>query len=398
MSLLFDESLRKLNVMFKISGIYLDRKIQNTFEHILKYRSFYIINFLWLNTDVIGELLWLIQGAIEGKNLEELTYIAPCSTYCMLANIKALTLISNEDNIQNLFTKLRDMENVGVGEYSRDKEMVVVKMRKYLNVVIQAVKVFSMLTAVLFSLSPAMLMGLEYSQSGQFKLMLQFMVVYPVDPYDIKYWPFVYLHLVWSTILVVSQVAAVDCLFYICCTSICTQLRLLQYDIETIIPGNTFEVNHFQEKFKKLILRHQEIMQAVIRLEDIYTKSTLIHFVSSSFLICLTGFNVTTTDDIPCLLMFLSFLLMSLLQVYFLCFFGDWIMTSSMEVGSAVYNSKWYTVDAKTARHLYVVQIRAWKPCKLTAHSYVDVNLKAFTKILSTSWSYFALLKTMESP
>ncbi|XP_061714850.1 odorant receptor 4-like [Cydia pomonella] len=98
------------------------------------------------------------------------------------------------------------------------------------------------------------------------------------------------------------------------------------------------------------------------------------------------------------MLSFFSFLLMSLMQIYLLCFYGDMIMTSSMEVSNAMYNSKWYTVNAKVAKHLYVVQMRAQKPSKLTAYSYADVNLKAFTKILSTAWSYFALLKTMESP
>ncbi|KPJ00083.1 hypothetical protein RR46_00296 [Papilio xuthus] len=45
-----------------------------------------------------------------------------------------------------------------------------------------------------------------------------------------------------------------------------------------------------------------------------------------------------------------------------------------------------------------IVQIRAQKPCKLTAMGFADVNLRAFTRVLSSSWSYFCLLNTMYTP
>ncbi|XP_061729085.1 putative odorant receptor 92a [Cydia pomonella] len=398
MSLLFDESLKSIEFLFKYVGIYLDRTILNTAEHIIKFRSLYVINFLWLNTDVIAEILWIIQGALHGKSLIELTYIVPCTTLCMLANIKTLSLVFNDVKVKQLFEQLRNMENNINIDDEVVKKKIVVDGKKFLRAVIKALRVINTLTLILFSVSPLLFMGLEYKKSGQIELVLPFLIVYPFNPYDIKYWPFVYVHQVWGTYLVLTQVSGTDCLFYTSCTSICTQFRLLQNDIETIIPERNFDEIVFREEFKKLAVRHDGIMQSVIQLESIYTKSTLFNFVTSSFLICLTGFNVTALGDIGFMLSFFSFLLMSLMQIYLLCFYGDMIMTSSMEVSNAMYNSKWYTVNAKVAKHLYVVQMRAQKPSKLTAYSYADVNLKAFTKILSTAWSYFALLKTMESP
>ncbi|XP_061729083.1 putative odorant receptor 92a isoform X1 [Cydia pomonella] len=398
MSLLFDESLKSIDYIFKFVGIYLDRTILNTAEHIIKFRSLYIINFLWLITDVTGEILWIIQGARHGKSLIELTYIAPCTTFCILANIKALSLLLNDDKVKQLFKQLRDMENnINIGD-EIVKKKIVAEEKKFLRAVIKALSVVNALTLILFSVSPVLFMGLEYKKSGQIELVLPFLIVYPFNPYDIKYWPFVYMHQIWSANLVVTQFAGTDCLFYTCCTSICTQFRLLHHDIETIIPERNFGENEFLEKFKKLATRHEGIMQSVIQLESIYTKSTLFNFVSSSFLICLTGFNVTAIGDIGFMLSFLSFLLTSLMQIYLLCFYGDMVMTSSMEVSNAMYNSKWYTVSARAAKHLYVGQMRAQKPSKLTAFGYADVNLNAFRKILSTACSYFALLQTMESP
>ncbi|XP_047993575.1 putative odorant receptor 92a [Leguminivora glycinivorella] len=399
MSVLFDESLISTEFLFKYIGIYLDRPIQNTVEHIIKFRSLYIINFLWLNTDTIGEIAWIIQGAMYGKSLIELTYMAPCSTYCIVANIKSLSLLLNQDKVHELFKRIRSVENnTDIGDEGVKKK-IVAEGKEFLKAVIKALGTINVVTLVLFSTSPLLLMALEYKKLGKIEFLLPFLIIYPfIDPYDIHYWPFAYVHQVWSTYLVLTQVSGTDCIFYTCCTSICTQFRLLQVDIENIITERHFDENEFQEKFKKLTVRHESIMQLVGHVERIYTKSTLFNFVTSSFMICLTGFNVTAIGDVAFALSFLAFLLMSLMQIYLLCFYGDMVMTSSMEVSSAMYKSKWYTVNAKTAKLLYVVQMRARKPSKLTAFSYADVNLKAFTKILSTAWSYFALLKTIDSP
>ncbi|XP_063535342.1 putative odorant receptor 92a isoform X2 [Cydia strobilella] len=363
MSLLFDESLKSIEFLFKHVGIHLDRTILNTAEHVIKFRSLYIINFLWLNTDAIGEILWIIQGALHGKSLIKLTFIAPCINLCILANIKTLSLFLNDDKVKKLFKQLRNAENNINNGDEVVKKKIVAEGKKHLRAVVKALIVITAVTVMLFFVTPMLVMGLEYKKSGQIELVLPFLVAYSFNPYDIKYWPFVYMHQIWGAYLVSIQVAGTDCLFYTCCTSICTQFRLLQNDIETIIPKRNFDENVFQEKFKKLAVRHEGIMQSVIQLESIYTKSTLFNFVTSSFLICLTGFNAT-----------------------------------SMEVSNAVYNSKWYTVNPKVAKHLYVVQMRAQKPSKLTAYGYADVNLTSFTKILSSAWSYFALLKTMERP
>nr|AIT69876.1 olfactory receptor 11 [Ctenopseustis herana] len=393
MASLFDDSLRKIKFLFKFSGMQLEKKSSATILHIIRYRWLYIFNFLWLNTDVIGEVFWIIDGAANGKKLNELTYIAPCTTLCMLANLKSIFLLLNEDELTQLIKNLREMAKNEIGNENTEKDKIIKEQRSFLNFVISALNFWNAMTVIAFSLTPLVLMDVEFRKTNEIELMLPFLIVYPIDPYDIKYWPFVYLHQVWSACIVVLEMGGADCLFYTCCAVIQTQFRLLQHDFEGVISGHASE---FQEKFEKLVIRHQELMRSVNLLETIYTKSTLFNFVSSSFLICLTGFNVTAIDDVAFVLSFLTFLLMSLLQIFLLCFFGDMIMTSSMDVSHAIYNSKWYTAKASTAKQLFLVQIRAQKPCKLTASSYADVNLRAFMRILSTAWSYFALLKTIE--
>ncbi|XP_050356411.1 odorant receptor 67c-like [Nymphalis io] len=278
------------------------------------------------------------------------------------------------------------------------------------------------------------------------------------------------------------NIFAIDTFFYVFCTYIRMHFRILGYHFENVVCASHDET---REKMRKCIRRHQELIELVNQLETLYSKSTLFNILSSSLLICLSGFNITIVAETTAILAFIPFLVVSLtqisltcfygdmlmasstkmrdavyncrwydappdikksvflvqfraskpckvtaanfavlnltafttaiqnvtfaitflvfltaslLQIYLLCFFGDLLMKSSMEVKDAVYNCKWYYLNAKMRKILIIVHSRAQKPCKLTAFGFSDVNLRAFMSILSSSWSYFALLKTIYNP
>ncbi|KAI5646642.1 7tm odorant receptor domain-containing protein [Phthorimaea operculella] len=201
----------------------------------------------------------------------------------------------------------------------------------------------------------------NYIQTHELNPMLPFFVVYPFNAYDLRAWPFVYIKQIWSEILVVLSVCGADFIFFITSTYIRIQFQLLAYEVQRLVDGDRQDLSAdagFRAKFEDIVKWHQQIISSVELLEMIYSKSTLFNFVSSSALICLTGFNVTTIDDIAFVVSFLSFLFMSLLQIYFLCFFGDMLMKASEQVSDAMYKSKWYLVDQKTAKMLFIIQLR----------------------------------------
>ncbi|CAH2242247.1 jg25180 [Pararge aegeria aegeria] len=245
-------------------------------------------------------------------------------------------------------------------------------------------------------------MALKYYQTEEVELMLPFLIIYPFDSHDIRYWPFVYLHQFWSVSVVLLNICAADYLLYICCTYLGVQFRMLQHNIENVVEKKSVLLEHeleeLQKKYCQLIKWHQELIRLANMLGFIYAESTLFNFVSSSILICLTGFNVMAMENVAFAVSFLVFLSASLLQIYMICFFGDFLMTSSTEVSDAVYHSKWYYLNVKTGKNLLILQTRAQKPCKLTAFGFADVNLNAFMSILRNAWSYFALLKTVYAP
>ncbi|XP_063636092.1 odorant receptor 4-like [Cydia splendana] len=193
-----------------------------------------------------------------------------------------------------------------------------------------------------------------------------------------------------------------DCLYYTFCTFVQVQFRLLYHDFETIVtPNARIRIRNgndkYHEKFRTCISRHRELIRCSNLIETVYSKSSLFNFMSSSLLLCLAGFNIMAYEDLAMSGNFLSFLFLCLLQIFLICVYGGNVSRASMDLSSAVYNSQWYTVDVNTAKNLLVILTRAQKSCKLTAYMYAEINLVAFTRILSTSWSYFALLKSVYS-
>ncbi|XP_013147729.1 PREDICTED: odorant receptor 4-like [Papilio polytes] len=402
-ALLFDESLNKISFLFRYGGLSLASRTRTTTQTV-KIRLLYLFNSFWLNVDLAGGIYWFIDGLKNGKSFIELTYIAPCIALAFMANIKSLFMIVNETRIDEMIDILRSLEvTVKNSKRVESKEEIVAREKSFLYCVIKMLNILNVVVVLTFSISPFVLMLIKYMKIKELELMLPFFIIYPFDSYDIRYWPFAYLHQFWSEWVVILDICSADYFFFTCCSHIRTQFLLLAYDLENIIPDLDNSITQtadiaFNKKFVEIIRRHQVIIGAARLLEAIYTKSTLYNFTSSSILICLTGFNVVAIEDVALIVTFLLFLSMCLLQVFFLCFFGDMLMRSSMKISNAAYNSRWYSADPVIAKSFLIVLTRAQKPCKLTAMGFADVNLMAFTSVLSTSWSYFCLLNTMYKP
>lgn len=105
----FDLSLRLTKIALLSSGIKISQKkfrkpIENFFNHYLYY-----INLSWLYMDVCGEVNWLIEGILGGKNFIELSLTAPCITISMLATSKSIFLYLNRDIVIKIVNKLKDI-------------------------------------------------------------------------------------------------------------------------------------------------------------------------------------------------------------------------------------------------------------------------------------------------
>ncbi|XP_068624013.1 odorant receptor 67c-like [Battus philenor] len=396
---LFEKTLRSINSIFNTLGLFLEPSKLNRWQ-IIKYRCLFVFNYIWLNSDMPGAVYWFIDGIQNQNDIRELAQTAPCLMLCGVSNIKTLFLIIYNSLIDNIVHELREL-NSAEEQNVEEKKRIEKEERRFLNFVLKSLNVFNIGLVISFSFMPLIIIAIKYMETKELELALPFFVIYPFDAFNMKYWPYVYLKQIWSECIVLLQICAADYFYYFCCTYIRIQFRLLSYEFENLFPKEYYkrsdDHSYIRGKLVKLIKRHQRLISSTNVLEKIYSKSILLNFLSSSIIICLTGFNATIMNDAVSACSFVTFLFMSILQIFYLCLFGDMLMRASINFGDAVYSCLWYKAGRSIAKDLLLVHLRTQRPCKLTAYGFSDANLRSFSKIISTSWSYFALLNTMYS-
>ncbi|XP_045533988.1 odorant receptor 4 [Papilio machaon] len=287
--------------------------------------------------------------------------------------------------------------------YSNETRLVSDEKTKYLQshmiFLNRALKILITLDSigiVAFSIGPIIISISQYYTTGKLNLLLPFFILYPFDAFNIYVWPFIYIHQVWSAVLAVFTVLGPDSLLYTSCVLINEHFYQLKQEIKFIFdehdPALGIHDNALKKKLVNVVVFHLQLIRYLHLIETIYSKSTLCNVLTSSLLICFTGFNVMAVDNLVMVMPFIPFLLMVIGQIFLLCYYGDLIQESNEGLSEAVYSSTWYKVRSPVAKNLIILLIRAQKPFKITAYGFMHINIAAFTRIMSTSWSYFALL------
>ncbi|XP_026491785.2 odorant receptor 67c-like [Vanessa tameamea] len=396
---LFDVAIRKVQAYLKPIGLQIDYLNRRTIWKRLRVMWLFSINTLWIITSICSQMAWLIQGVVTGKSFIQLTNLAPCLVFCLQSNIHSLYFVKHGRKVCDLVQAIRTLQSMTAE--NKLKEVDIQFLKNQMKMFYFAVNSLTIIIAIgvpAFGISPLITIAVNYYSTGEIELVLPFLLLYPFDATDIRFWPIAYIHQMWAAVFAVLGVLGPYFLCYACSAFIVFQFHVLQNNLENVIPINV-NVQLMDEDFKKNLLkiidRHRILIECVDLMEFIYTESILLNVVMSTLLICLTGFNVMTIKDFTLVVPFLEFLMMGFAQIYFLCYYGDMIMIYSMKVSDAAYNCQWYRAEKSIVKYLMIISTRARKPCKMTALRFSDVNFKTFTKILSSSWSYFALLTSL---
>lgn len=186
--------ITKLTLLF--SGVTMEKSNLDSFLSVL-----FVFNFIWLNTDVVGEFYWLIEGVELGKSFLELSYIAPCTTICLLSTAKTLPFFFNQDLFIEIFDKLKTIHPKinGNDQLNDDIKKNVQDSTKFLNTLIRMHLTSCSVVVLAFCFLPISAMGYTYARTGTSEVIFPFHIKYFFDPYAKNVWPFVYFHQVWSS-------------------------------------------------------------------------------------------------------------------------------------------------------------------------------------------------------
>lgn len=196
--LTIQQTLKKIKYMFVLSGMKLHEK-RAPDTNLIKYRFAFVFNLIWFNLDCLASVTYLVSGILYGQNFTELSFVAPCLAYSCLGIAKTVyyTLYDKEacyliDDLIKL-----DASRKHLGNFENAKKIRATEtnfLRKVLNVL----NALYILLIFLYNSSPLVGTAVTYYMTGKLKLFLPFLDVYPFDALDLKYWPYVYVHQVWS--------------------------------------------------------------------------------------------------------------------------------------------------------------------------------------------------------
>lgn len=199
MILEFDKYIKKIDTILRLIGMSITREdiALSTFQR-LKYHWMCSVNLFIFNIAIIGQLIWLVMGIVTGKSLLQITYLLPCVTLCMVGSIKIFSFIHYVQHIHDVILSLRalDYSTESRAEITGDDLKKI--WLKFLNNVYLLLCLLTATGAAAFALGPFVIMASYYYTTGEIKLFLPFILWYPFDEFQIRTWPFVYIHQMWA--------------------------------------------------------------------------------------------------------------------------------------------------------------------------------------------------------
>ncbi|KAI8127337.1 Odorant receptor 47b [Lucilia cuprina] len=151
------------------------------------------------------------------------------------------------------------------------------------------------------------------------------------------------------------------------------------------------------EELHKVIQFHQYIISLISKINVVYYYNYTAQMAASTFMICLTAFEAMLAQDQPMLaIKFQIYMFSAFSQLFYWCATGNMVYYDSLDVADAAYEiDGWYNQSKEFKYYLRFLIQRAQTPLVFQPKPLFGFNFETFSSILSTSYSYFALLRTM---
>ncbi|XP_011694612.1 PREDICTED: odorant receptor 82a-like [Wasmannia auropunctata] len=177
------------------------------------------------------------------------------------------------------------------------------------------------------------------------------------------------------------------------------QIDIMRQDINDI-SNSKYDSSASLVIIKSLICKHQKIITLSEHIENLYTYIALMQLLWNTLVICCTGFVIvitigTSDSGTTSMIKSVSFYIAITLEVFILCFAGEFLSAKSRSISDAVYETLWYDMPTTNSRILLFVILRSQKRLTITAGKVVDLTLEGFTSIMKASASYVSVLNAM---
>ncbi|XP_011505125.1 PREDICTED: odorant receptor 13a-like isoform X2 [Ceratosolen solmsi marchali] len=188
-----------------------------------------------------------------------------------------------------------------------------------------------------------------------------------------------YVSQVMSGTVVGTTNFAMDSIFLVSLYHHSAQLQILQHDLAELVSAGCNSAN----VINNLIKKHQKYIRISQMLQVIFNGSSLQQLLISCVIICVIGLKliIALEDGGYESLIYIMFMGLALLQILLYCQSGDVLISESLQVGYATYQSPWTSVNLSSIRSISLMILRSQKPLTISAGKIYVLSLQNFTMV-----------------
>ncbi|KAI8129760.1 putative odorant receptor 85d [Lucilia cuprina] len=382
------------DILAKSIGLipYDDETKPQRYQTLMKW--IFVIFIINMNFVLFSEITFVILSMVHGENFIEATMNLSYIGFVFVGDIKIFSVLQKKPLLTILMREVREM-------YPKERKLQeAFDTRRYVRrfnlisfgfVIIHEILIWS------YNLYTAMSYLIYEFWLGT-KIVPRNLPYYAWVPWQWQgHWSYYFLYasqdLAGHTCM--SGQLANDLMLCVVATQIIMHYRYLAKRIETYEPAKDYESN--KEFLSECIQYHQKILSLSVYMNEVFGVSLLVNFISSSFIMCFLGFQMTIGVQADTLIMLFMFLFCSLVQILMICNYGEELIVKSESIGHAIYNHNWLNTDTRYRKMLILIIERSQKPALLKATTFLNVSMGTMTDLMQLSYKFFALLRTMYS-
>lgn len=214
------------------------------------------------------------------NSILSLTNVLPCMGFGGLAIVKILTIYGNRKVVRRVVKRLESLSLETVEHGTIDE------ITETSRNMMKALTVLYITLIWIFNLMPLFIIIANFYSDGSYYKQMPYLMWYPWDCLQPIVYEVCYVILMWGAFTCSIGILSADLMFCAIVSLICVKFNILSSKIRKIDDENS--PNGY---LREWINEHNEIIQTVEDVENIFSPSVLINFVGSSFTLCTVGFQ-----------------------------------------------------------------------------------------------------------
>ncbi|XP_050362223.1 odorant receptor 49b-like [Nymphalis io] len=174
------------------------------------------------------------------------------------------------------------------------------------------------------------------------------------------------------------------------------QFRNLKTEMNSKLSRDAQERIHVM-KLKECLRHYDNILTYCSDVQSIINLIMFVKFGLGSMLICVLLCGLLLPQTMESIMFMLFYSSAMILQIFVPCWLGTQLTYQSQELVFAAYNSDWIPRTEPFKRSVKVFMERAKTPIVMIGLKLFPLSLETFTSIMKSAYSFFALLRYMQT-